>query len=334
MLRFMARALVVLLVLAVALGTWAYVELNQPYGEFERPIAFEYLPGASGRETADALQKLGVFRSRWHFLVARALHPKKVLLAGEYNFSVAESPWNVISRLAAGDVLLRQLTIPEGLTRFETAKLVAAAGYAGEAEFLKLTADGSLVRDLAPEAKSLEGFLFPETYSLSKTTSAEQIVQAMLANFRRAYAAAIDGADHDLDAIEAITLASLIEKETGVRTERPLVSAVFHNRLERGMLLQCDPTIIYGLIVEDRYRGNIYASDLKDPHPYNTYVHTGLPPGPIANPGEASLRAALAPAESDYIFFVANPGGGGSHTFSVSLSDHNRAVARFRAGGD
>ncbi|TDI54971.1 MAG: endolytic transglycosylase MltG, partial [Acidobacteria bacterium] len=166
------------------------------------------------------------------------------------------------------------------------------------------------------------------------TTTAEQIIRAMLANFRDAFEAASEGVDTEFAPYQTVILASLIEKETGIATERPLVSAVFHNRLKRGILLQCDPTIIYGLLLEGRYRGNIYESDLRDPHPYNTYLHGGLPPGPIASPGAASLRAALSPAESEYIFFVANPSGDGSHTFSVSLTAHNRAVAKFRAGGD
>ena len=334
MLRLLFRLGILLCVTAIAVGVWAFVELHDPFGEFPEPITFEYLPGTTSQATAVALEELGVVESRWHFLGARALNREEVLMAGEYEFAIAESPLDIIARLAGGDVMLRTLTIPEGLTRFETAKLIAEAGYAEEEEFLALTADSSAIRDIAPDAETLEGFLFPETYSLSKTTSGEQLIEAMLANFRTAFAAANEDAGAELAPLEVITLASLIEKETGVAAERPLVSAVFHNRLERGMRMQCDPTIIYGLLVEGRYRGDIYASDLIDPHPYNTYVHTGLPPGPIANPGAASLHAALAPADSDYIFFVANPGGEGSHTFSVTLSDHNRAVARFRAGGD
>lgn len=334
MLRLLFKAAVLLGMVAVAGGVWAFIQLHEPFGEFPEPVTFQYLPGSTSEATAVALEELGVVESRWYFLAARALNRKEVLMAGEYQFAIAESPLGIIARLASGDVLLRTLTIPEGLTRFETAKLVAEAGYAEEEEFLALTADSSAIRDIAPEAETLEGFLFPETYSLSKTTSGEQIIDAMLVNFRTAFAAATEDAGAELEPLEAITLASLIEKETGIAAERPLVSAVFHNRLERGMRMQCDPTIIYGLLVEGRYRGNIYSSDIEDPHPYNTYVHTGLPPGPIANPGAASLRAALAPADSDYIFFVANPGGAGSHTFSVTLSEHNRAVARFRAGGD
>jgi UPF0755 protein len=278
------------------------------------------------------LEELGIVRSRWLFLAARVLKPGAVLMAGEYRFAGPDTPAGILGRFVKGDVFLRPLTIPEGLTRFEVSSLVAAAGYAGEQEFLQLTADAAPMHDLFPEAASLEGFLFPETYYLAKTATGEQILAAMLANFRQAFAAASEGVKTGLSPYETLTLASLIEKESGVPSERPLISAVFHNRLQRGMLLQCDPTIIYGLILEDRYRGTILLRDLKDPHPYNTYVHGGLPPSPIANPGAESLRAAFAPADSDYIFFVAKPGGSGDHSFSATLREHNQAVARLRAG--
>lgn len=332
MLRFIAKSLVFLLAAAAIAGAYVYSEINSPYGDFAEPVLFEYVRGASGAETAAALEELGVVRSRWLFLAARALQPGAVLMAGEYRFAAPDSPTGVVSRFSKGDVFLRPLTIPEGLTRFEVSSLVAAAGYSSEQEFLQLTADAAPIHDLFPEAASLEGFLFPETYSLAKTSTGEQILAAMLANFRQAFAAASKGIETDLSPYQTLTLASLIEKESGVPSERPLISAVFHNRLRRGMLLQCDPTIIYGLILEDRYRGTILLRDLKDPHPYNTYVHGGLPPGPIANPSAESLRAAFVPAESDYLFFVANPGGAGGHSFSATLREHNLAVARLRAG--
>lgn len=332
MLRFIARSLVILLLVVVIAGAYVYTEINRSHGDFTEPVYFEYVRGASGTETAAALEELGVVRSRWLFLAARAFRPGSVLLAGEYQFAGPDTPAGVLARFAEGDVFLRPLTIPEGLTRFEVSSLVAAAGYSSEEEFLRLTADGTLMHDLFPEAETLEGFLFPETYSLAKTATGKQILAAMLDNFRQAFAAAASDVETDLSPYETLTLASLIEKESGVPHERPLISAVFHNRLDRGMLMQCDPTIIYGLILQDRYQGTILLRDLKDPHPYNTYVHGGLPPGPIANPGGESLRAAFAPADSDYIFFVANPGGAGDHSFSVTLREHNQAVARLRAG--
>jgi peptidoglycan lytic transglycosylase G len=329
--RFAVKAFFAGIALGAVGAAFLYSQIHSPYGDFPEPVVFEYMPGAHGDDAAAALEKLGVVRSRWLFLAARALKPRVVLMAGEYKFSKPDSAWGVLSRLAAGDVYLHPLTIPEGLTRFETSKLVAAAGFADENEFLQLTADAAPVQDLFPEAQSLEGFLFPETYSLPKTANGKQIIAAMLANFRRVFASSASGSETGLTPYQTLTLASLIEKESGIPSERPLISAVFHNRLKRGMLLQCDPTIIYGLLLENRYRGAIHASDLKDPHPYNTYVHAGLPPGPIASPGAQSLRAAMSPAPSDYLFFVANPGGGGDHSFSSSLKDHNLAVARLRS---
>jgi UPF0755 protein len=331
MFRLIRNSLALVLVAAALAGVYLYSELNKPYGDFPEPLVFEYVRGAPGKQTAAALEELGIVRARWLFLAARALRPGSVLMAGEYLFPAADSPAGILSRFAAGDVFLHQLTIPEGLTSFAGSSLVAEAGSAREDEFLKLTADPTPITDLFPEAESLEGFLFPETYSLVKAATGEQLLAAMLANFRQVFAAASRDAQTDLSPYETLTLASLIEKESGVPSERPLISAVFHNRLRRGMRLQCDPTIIYGLLVEDRYRGAIHVSDIKDPHPYNTYVHTGLPPGPIANPGAESLRAALSPADSDYIFFVANPGGAGDHSFASTLPEHNQAVARLRA---
>jgi UPF0755 protein len=331
MLRFIGRCLAFLAVAVAITGAYVYYELNSPYGKFAEPVLFEYVRGSSGAETAAALEELGVIRSRWLFFAARALQPRAVLMAGEYRFAEPDTPAGVLSRFAKGDVFLRPLTIPEGLTRFEISKLIAGAGYAAEDEFLRLTDDPAPIQDLFPEAKSLEGFLFPETYNLAKTATGEQILSAMVANFRQAFAAASRDSSTGLSPYQTLTLASLIEKESGVPSERPLISAVFHNRLQRGMRLQCDPTVIYGMILQGRYRGTILLDDLKDPHPYNTYVHGGLPPGPIANPGAESLRAALAPAESEYVFFVAKPGGTGDHSFSATLREHNQAVARLRA---
>ncbi len=317
------------LLVVVGAAAWAWAEAHRSYKGFEKEVLLDYPSGATTQELAELLADRGVIASKWRFLAVRALRRNEVLMAGEYRFTEPAAPWDVYSRIARGDVFLRQLTIPEGLTRFEVAKLVGEAGYATEKEFLALTADPAPVRDDFPEATSLEGFLYPETYSLPKTADGKQVLAAMLANFRGAFAQA--RADSKLSPFEALTLASLVEKETGVPDERPLVSAVFHNRLERRMLLQCDPTIIYGLLLDGRYRGRIYSDDIADPHRYNTYVHAGLPPGPIANPGLGSLRAAFRPADSDYLFFVAESEGQPQHVFSNSLASHNRAVAKYRA---
>ncbi len=314
---------------AIGLAGWAFVEARRPYKGFDQPVLLEFARGARTADLAASLVSRGVVPTKWHFLLVRALRRSEVLMAGEYRFAEPASPWEVYDRIARGDVYLRRLTIPEGLTRFEISKLIGESGYATEEEFLALTGDPSPVHDKFPEARNLEGFLYPETYMLPKTADGAQILAAMLANFRRAFERA--HADTSLTPYQTLTLASLIEKETGIPAERPLVSAVFHNRLDRGMLLQCDPTIIYGLVLENRYKGRISTEDIADPHPYNTYIHAGLPPGPIASPGFGSLAAAFQPADTDYLFFVAKAEGESRHVFSESLSEHNEAVAKYRA---
>lgn len=297
---------------------------------FPEPVVLEFERGATSREIAETLEAHGVIRSKWAFLWQRALHRKTVLMAGEYVFERPVTAARAFKMLASGRVRLYRFTVPEGYNRFEVAELVAAANLASRQAFLQLTADPAPVKRVLPEAETLEGCLFPDTYSLAKSSTAEDLVAAMVARFFNAMRAARRDRTSPLEAWDALILASMIEKETGREGERGLVSAVFHNRMRRGMLLQCDPTVIYGLVAENRYRGRILRSDLQDDHPYNTYIHQGLPPGPIANPGQESLQAAFAPAESDYLYFVAKPGSESGHAFSKSLRDHNRAVRTLR----
>ena len=326
MVRWAFLAVLLAVVAAIAIGA---ALMLQPHGPAE-PALVEFEPGQSVRDLAAELERRDVVASRWLFLAVRAARPKTILMAGEYEFEEARSPWQVFEQIARGRVYLRPLTVPEGLTRFEVAELVADAGYGSREELLEITADPTLVKDLLPDAETLEGCLFPETYRFPKTATGAQVVGAMVSHFRRAFEQTLRDRHSPLEPYQLLTLASLIEKETGVDRERPLVSSVFHNRLERGMRLQCDPTIIYGLLLEDRYRGSIFASDLQDPHPYNTYLIEGLPPGPIANPGLASLEAAARPTESDYLFFVAESGDSAGHVFSSSLAAHNQAVNAYR----
>jgi UPF0755 protein len=206
---------------------------------------------------------------------------------------------------------------------------VEALGMGSRAAFRAAASDPAPIRDLDPEASSLEGYLFPSTYRLSRKTTPAQICRMMTDQFRAVWKK-LDATGNKPRAI--VTLASLVEKETGVGEERPIVAAVYKNRLERGIKLECDPTTIYAALLQNRYRGKIYRSDLDSEHPYNTYRHEGLPPGPIANPGEASLRAALMPSNTDYLFFVARPDGSGGHNFSVTMREHSRAVAEYRRG--
>ena len=301
-----------------------------PTEPFAEPVVLELESGSSSEEIAQRLEDRGVIGSKWAFLWHRAWNRDTVLMAGEYEFLRPLPAAEAFGMLADGRVRLYPVTFPEGLNRFESARVAAATGIVSGDEFLRLSEDPSPVRDILPKAQSLEGCLFPETYSLSKTSTARDLIRAMVERFRESISAAREQRTAEIGNWDALVLASMIEKEAGDPSERKLVSSVFHNRIRRGMLMQCDPTIIYGLVLQDRYRGRIYRSDLSDPHPYNTYVHSGLPPGPIANPGSQSLSAAFAPDESDYLFFVAKPGYLLGHVFSKSLRAHNRAVAELR----
>lgn len=297
---------------------------------FEEPVVVEIGRGLSSMEIAEKLEAAGVIESKWGFLWERLWDRSATLMAGEYGFEGPLSAAEAFEKLASGRVILYPLTIPEGLNRFEIAEIVAAEGWSTKEEFIALTEDPGLAKDILPEAETLEGLLFPETYNLAKTSTVHDLLEAMLAGFRDALATARSQRTAEISDWDALVLASMIEKETEQPDERGLVSSVFHNRLQRGMLMQCDPTIIYGLVLDGRYRGKIYLSDLSDPHAYNTYVHDGLPPGPIANPGLMSLNSAFAPNESDYLFFCAKPGHGQGHAFSTRLRDHNLAVQALR----
>ncbi|MYC67220.1 MAG: endolytic transglycosylase MltG [Acidobacteriia bacterium] len=301
-----------------------------PGDAFEEPVVVEIGRGLTSMEIAETLEGAGVIASKWGFLWERLWARSATLMAGEYGFERPISAAEAFEKLASGRVILYPLTIPEGLNRFEIAEIVDSEGLSTKEEFIALTADPGLAKDILPEATTLEGLLFPETYNLAKTSTVHDLLDAMLAGFRDALAAARSQRTAEISDWDALVLASMIEKETEKADERGLVSSVFHNRLQRGMLMQCDPTIIYGLVLDGRYRGKIYLSDLSDPHSYNTYVHDGLPPGPIANPGLMSLNAAFAPDESDYLFFCAKPGHGQGHTFSTRLRDHNLAVQALR----
>ena len=303
--------------------------LGQPQGgPYTDERIVEIPKGTGTREIAALLAGKGIISSSWQFLAARALSPSVRLQAGEYAFSRPASVREIFDRLARGDIRLLELRIPEGSNLFDIAEAVEALGIGSKESFRAAASDTAPIRDIDPEARTLEGYLFPSTYRLSKQSTVAQICRMMTDQFRTVW--------KKLDVTgkprEVVTLASLVEKETARKEERPLVAAVYKNRLERGIKLDCDPTTIYAAMLQNRYRGKIYRSDLDSEHPYNTYRHAGLPPGPIANPGEASLRAALKPATSDDLYFVAKPDGSGGHNFSQTLRDHTRAVAEYRRG--
>ena len=320
--------LLVILVLIGAAGVWYAV--GRPYQGYQNEAIVDIPPGTSTAGMAEMLRKAGVIQANWQFMVARALQQKARLQAGEYKFDHPMSPVEVFGKIARGEVYYHELRIPEGANLFDISDAVAELGFITRQDFVTAARNPALIRDLDPAATSLEGYLFPSTYRLTRRTSATQLTRLMTDQFRKAWKQA--GATPGDDAHRVVTLASLVEKETAVPEERPRVASVYSNRLRLGMKMDCDPTVIYAAMLEGRYRGTIYRSDLENPSPYNTYLHPGLPPGPIANPGLASLKAALRPEETSYLFFVAKPDGSGGHVFSESMAAHNAAVQAYRSG--
>ncbi len=302
-----------------------------PYRGFSTPVFVDIPRGSSTRGIARRLAQAGVVRFGWQFVLARALRPRAVLQAGEYQFKNAASPAELLDRIARGDIFYYVLTVPEGSNMFDIASLVESLGVIRAPDFLSAAHDAALIRDLAPGALTLEGYLFPSTYRLTRSTTPKQLASAMVNEFRREWKAlTADMSPPPANVHEIVTLASMVEKETAVAAERPLVASVYRNRLRLGMKLDCDPTTIYAALLENRYRGTIYRSDLESRSAYNTYMHAGLPPGPIANPGAASLKAALAPADTPYLYFVAKGDGSGAHVFSSDYASQQRAVEAYR----
>lgn len=309
----------------LAAGILAYF-LIQPYRGFDGEKFVDIPRGSSTRQIAEVLSGEGVVRSQWLFLAARACRPRTRVQAGEYRFAAPASALTIFDRLVRGDVFYYELRIPEGYNIFDIASALHQLKVISPAAFLETARSPELIRDLSPEAPSLEGYLFPDTYRITRHTSAEDLCRQMIRRFRESWTK-LNSPDN---VHRTVTLASLVEKETGISDERPEVASVYANRLKIGMKLDCDPTTVYAAQLEGRYRGTIYQSDLERDHPYNTYRHPGLPPGPIANPGLASLRAAAKPAETKYLYFVAQPGGSGRHQFSETLAAHSTAANRYR----
>jgi UPF0755 protein len=332
--RFVRIALLILVAATLA-ATAAVWSLSQPTQPTQGETFIRIERGSSTASIAQTLQTAGVIRYSWQLYAARLLHPNSKLQAGEYRFTEPASALTVVDRIRRGDIYFFEITIPEGSNRFDIARIIenesdlrrSPRGTISAAQFLKASADPASIRDLAPHAPSLEGFLFPSTYRLTHSTTAAEFCHLMTAEFRRQWKK-LNGAN-SADVLRTVTLASLVEKETGVADERKIVAGVFENRIEKAMRLDCDPTTIYAALLDGRYRGVIHKSDLESENPYNTYRRTGLPPGPIANPGAATLDAALHPASTDYLFFVAKPEGG-SHVFSATRAAHEKAVLAYR----
>jgi UPF0755 protein len=327
-----ALFLLLVVIACAGAGVWFYRGVDRPFKRYDAAEQFVEIPqGAGSIAIAKRLADAGVVRDVNSFrLVLWLTGEGRRLQAGEYRFDHPMSARQVADKIARGDVYVRPITFPEGLTARQMAALYESRGFGPAAEFTEAAKNAALVSAVDPDAKDLEGYLFPDTYKLPRHATAEQLVARMVAGFMKTLTPAlIDKADaRGLTIRQLVTLASVVEKETGNPEERPLVAAVYANRLKIGMPLQCDPTVIYALERAGRYNGNLTRENLQYDSPYNTYRYPGLPPGPIASPGRASLEAAASPATVSYMYFVSK--NDGSHAFASTLDEHNRNVQQYQ----
>ncbi len=337
--RRVAILFLVLLLAAGGLRLWLRGELDRSYrGYSQHDVIVDIPHGTSRSGIAKMLVQNGVVRSELAFELLSLWRSRQRLQAGEYRFDQPVTPRQVFDTIAAGHIYIHTIKVPEGWTMFDIADALEREGLCRRSEFLAAARDPALILDLAPGARTLEGFLFPATYEFTRHTTPLEIAATMVRRFRTVWGT-LPGIDHDtagsitglpvgMDVERVVTMASLVERETPLERERPLVAGVFYNRLHKGMPLQCDPTVMYALDLAGQPVHTLGPGDVSFDSPYNTYRHAGLPPGPIANPGEAALRAALDPPDVPYLFFVANTEGG--HFFSRTLAEHNRNVVRYR----
>src|SRR5262245_59973859 len=333
--RWLIRIAILALVLGGAAGVAGWMlysrtqEAFRGYASAEQFV--EVAQGQGSRAIGRRLVETGVVRDELTFRIALLLSGRaRELKAGEYRFDQPMSAVEVIDRIAKGDVYQRLLTFAEGLTITEMADVFEERGFGSAADFVRAASDPTPIRDLEPAAPDLEGYLFPETYALPRTASAAEVVKQMVGFFKDRFDADLraKSAGDGLSIREAVTLASLVEKETAQPAERPLVAAVYRNRLQNHMPMQADPTVIYAMQKAGKYNGNIRRDDLQIDSRYNTYRYPGLPPGPIASPGRAALQAAVRPADVKYLYFVSR--NDGSHAFASTLAEHSRNVARWQ----
>jgi UPF0755 protein len=332
MVKAVLASLVVLALGAAGGAWWLHTSLTTPYRGFSAPEIFVDLPAGAGVSgIGSRLAAAGVVSDPLTFRIAAKLSgAERRLQAGEYRFDRPASPMEVVGRLSRGDVFTRAVTFREGLTIREMAAVFEATGLGSADAFARAAAAGERASAFDPSAETLEGYLFPDTYALPRQVRPEQLVGLMVAGFIQVFDADLQAkaAALGMSVREAVTLASLVEKETAEPAERPLVAAVYHNRLRRGMPLQCDPTVIFALMRAGRWDGNLTRANLQIDSPYNTYRYPGLPPGPIASPGRASLDAAVGPADVSYLYFVSR--NDGTHAFATTLAEHNRNVAEWQ----
>ena len=314
---------------------WAVLTPVEPSGQ-----TFVMLrPGYSTRRIATELQGAGIIRSKEAFILWHYFRRRRSLKAGEYLFDKPANTIGIQKRLRRGDVYFHTVVVPEGYTMFDIARAVQDAGLGSADDFLKVAqSDTALIADLDPTAKSLEGYLFPETYEFTRMMTMHEMAAAMVKQFRQAASQAgllpnsvfgmTEGTDPSRPLHELVTMASIVEKETAVPAERPEVASVYFNRLNKRIALDADPSIIYAELLAGTYQGALHHADMSFSSPYNTYRNAGLPPGPICNPGRSSLEAAMRPAETDYYYFVADAQG--HHRFARTMEEHNKNVIAYR----
>ncbi len=326
-----AIAFVGALVLVGAVAAYGHRALDMPRQATEVHHVVDVPEGASFKEVAHLLAKKDLIVSPfWFRLLGKVQDAERKIQPGEYDLHTAMRPAEILNALVKGRVIQYSVTIPEGLTAQQIGRLLEEAGIAKQADMARLATDPAFVKSLGIEARTLEGYLFPETYHFPRRTKPEDVLRAMVHRFKEAYTPDLQARAAALKMTEGevLILASIIEKETARDAERPLVSAVFHNRLAQGRPLQSDPTVIYGI---PNFEGTLKRAHLAKKTPFNTYVNRGLPPWPIANPGLKSIQAAVNPAPVKYLYFVSK--NDGSHHFSVTLAEHNRAVERYQKRG-
>ncbi len=329
--KIIKTSLILAIVVVLFFSTWFSMEFHATPKITKEKILFDVEKGKGAENIAQRLKEAGIIKKKWPFLLGyKFFFSSKTLKAGEYLFSLPLSTKEILQTITEGRVYLHSLTIPEGLTIKEIASLLESLHFVDKEDFLEVSAQKEIILPLDKEASSLEGYLLPETYHFPRETPAKTIIMTMLSQFQQTFnqewrqRASKTG----MTIRGVVILASLIEKETSVPEERTLVSAVFHNRLKRRMKLDCDPTIIYVLKQEGRFKDRLRTKDLKLDSKYNTYLYPGLPPSPICNPGRESLEAALYPADVNYLYFVSK--NDGSHHFSRTFREHQRAVLKYQ----
>ncbi len=323
----MTGTVIIAIVIFTAAGiAFSWKAMTTPYKGFDGvSTRVEIRKGLTSSEILRALEREGVLRDSFvPIAFIKTLRRDAVLKAGTYDFVGPETPIEVIALLERGEIVLTQVTVREGLDRWAVAKLMVEKGFGTEDDWSAATENVALIADLAPDADSLEGYLFPDTYRVSPDQTPAAIVEIMVETFRAQFGNELAYITTGLNVHETVTLAAIVETEAQLDAERPIIASVYMNRINKGMLLQADPTVIFAMKLAGTWNGNIRKEDLRIESPYNTYVTPGLPPGPISSPGLASLKAAASPAASEYFYFVSR--NDGSHVFSKTLTEHNRAV--------